>query len=52
MKGLKMAKQKDFDDFYSIGAKVVWDCERRFDEKHEKSFENFYGICGKNKRIP
>lgn len=41
--------QKDFDDFYSIGAKVVWDCERRFDEKHEKSFENFLVPCIHNK---
>ena len=41
--------QKDFDDFYSIGAKVVWDCERRFDEKHEKSFENFLIPCIHNK---
>ena len=40
--------QKDYDDFYSIAAQVVWECERRFDEKSE-SFHNFLSVCIHNR---
>ena len=43
--------QKDLDDFYSISALVVWECEKKFDsEKVEtKEFKSFLVPCLYNK---
>lgn len=43
--------QKDYDDFYSIAAQVVWDCEKVFDSQKVKSeeFKSFLSSCLYNK---
>lgn len=43
--------QKDYDDFYSIAALVVWDCEKKFNEKKVKTkkFKSFLSTCIHNK---
>lgn len=43
--------QKDYDDFYSIAALVVWDCERKFDKGKVKTeqFHGFVVACINNK---
>ena len=43
--------QKDYDDFYSIAAMVVWDCEEKFDGKKVKTkkFKSFVSTCIHNK---
>lgn len=37
--------QKDYDDFISIAAMVVWDCEKTFDESKGKSFKSYFMGC-------
>ncbi len=39
--------QKDYDDFYSIAAEVVWNCERRFDERRigNREFKSYVSAC-------
>lgn len=39
----------DYDDFYSIGALTVWDCEKRFDKSQGVPFEPFLKGCLKRK---
>lgn len=43
--------QKDYDDFYSIAAQVVWDCERKFDSEKVKTkkFRSYLSNCIHNK---
>lgn len=43
--------QKDYDDFYSIAALVVWDCENKFDKEKVKTekFNSFVIACINNK---
>lgn len=43
--------QKDYDDFFSIAAQVVWDCEKSFDESKVKTnkFESYLKNCILNK---
>lgn len=43
--------QKDYDDFYSIAALVVWDCENKFDKGKVKTekFHSFVVACINNK---
>lgn len=37
--------QKDYDDFYSYAAQVVWECEESFDETKGISFHNYLLPC-------
>ncbi len=37
--------QKDYDDFYSSAAQVVWECEKSFDETKGISFRNYLIPC-------
>lgn len=39
----------DYDDFYSIAAMTVWDCEIRYDEEQNVPFEPFLICCLKRK---
>ena len=43
--------QKDYDDFYSMAACVVWRCEKDFEENKckDKKFKNFLIACLHNK---
>lgn len=41
--------QMDYDDFYSIGGQVVWQCEMNFDESKGAQFETFLTGCLANK---
>lgn len=43
--------QRDYDDFYSVAACVVWDCEKRFDKEKvkNKKFKSFLSSCIYNK---
>ena len=43
--------QKDYDDFYSIAAQVVWDCEKKFDSDkvRTKKFKGYLSSCIFNK---
>lgn len=41
--------QKDYDDFYSLAADVVWKCEESYDLSKGKSFDNFLRPCILNK---
>lgn len=39
--------QKDYDNFYSIAAGVVWDCEKKFDENRvrNREFKSYVSAC-------
>lgn len=37
--------EKEYDDFISIGAQVVWDCETKFDESKGAEFKTFLFNC-------
>lgn len=37
--------EKDYDDFYSIAAQVVWDCENKYDKSKNNNFHNFLVNC-------
>lgn len=43
--------QQEYDDFYSIASMVVWDCEKKFDNKKVKTkkFKSFLSGCIHNK---
>lgn len=43
--------QKDYDDFYSLAAFVVWDCEKRFENKQieDRQFRSFLSSCLRKK---
>lgn len=41
--------QKDYDDFYSMAADVVWKCEETYDSGMGKSFDNYLRPCILNK---
>lgn len=51
MKNFGWLAQKDYDDFYSMAANVVWDCEQKFDDQKVKSnnFKSFLSSCIHNK---
>ena len=40
---------KDYDDFYSIAAQVLWSCVKTFDTSKNMSFHNYFISCLKNK---
>lgn len=43
--------QKDYDDFYSLGALVVWDCEKKFENRQigDRQFRSFLSSCLRKK---
>lgn len=41
--------QSEYDDFYSIAANVVWECENNYQNEMGKSFDNFFIPCLHNK---
>lgn len=42
-------KQKDYDDFYSLAADVVWKCEESYDKASNVTFKNYISSCIENK---
>ena len=42
---------KDYDDFYSVAAQAVWECEKRFDSRRVKSekFRSYVTACIHNR---
>lgn len=51
IKNFGWISQKDYDDFYSIAAQVVWDCENKFNSNKVKSkkFKSYLSTCIFNK---
>lgn len=37
--------QKDYDDFYSIATKVLWDCERKYSHSKKTEFKTYLIGC-------
>jgi len=35
----------EYDDFYSLGAQIVWECEEDFDENKKAKFETYLYSC-------